>query len=115
MKKDDEKVKKIASLVWLSCSEVERILFGNMPEEEKNWTLAGCIRNMTKPEEARNLYNSAWNGSEAKKLAFEKWNALALEKAQKATTFEEALDAFKVSWHGGEAQKLALEKLYELA
>ncbi|MBI5766104.1 hypothetical protein HZA71_02635, partial [Candidatus Falkowbacteria bacterium] len=52
----------------------------------------------------------ASSGSEAQKLALEKWQQLSLAQAQTATTPEQARWAYRTAPSGSEAQKLAMEK-----
>ena len=104
---NEAKVKKVAVLVGLSPSDVKEILF----EETERYNKA---KQASTIKEARQAYLAARSGSEAEKLALEKWDSLALEKAKQASTIKEAQEVYKIASSRSKAKKIVLEKLYQL-
>ena len=91
----------------------------NLPKEKILWALGKdpyleMAQTATTPEQAREAFNEAPSGSEAQKLALEKWQELSLVKVQAATTLEQAWEAYDGALSGSEAQKLAIIKMIEL-
>ena len=66
-------------------------------------------------EEAERACNNAPSGSEAKKVALERWNKLSLKEAVEASTVEEVRKAYNNAPRGSEAEKAALEKWNKLS
>jgi len=66
------------ALLGKSSSEVKKILLG--PEE-----LSCIISSITTTQEAKQAYNASPEGSEAERIALEKWNSLALPLAEKSS------------------------------
>ncbi|MBI5765986.1 hypothetical protein HZA71_02035, partial [Candidatus Falkowbacteria bacterium] len=93
----------------LNPEQLARVL--NLPEEKILWALGKDphlkrVKAATTLEQAWEAYYEAPSGSEAQKLAREKWQQLSLAQAQAATTLKQAREAYHEASSGSEAQKL---------